>query len=91
VNQVMLRVDQQAGGIAVRLWGELDIEAGAELETFLLLEASMQPTLAVLDLSQLDAIHPCVQAQLEHWHQAFADVGSELIALLPDVEEPDGA
>jgi hypothetical protein len=83
VNPVVLHLDDRAEGIAIKVWGDLDVESGAELETFLLLEASLQPEIAVLDLGQLDSIHPCVEAHLATWQQAFADVGSELVVVAP--------
>jgi hypothetical protein len=81
VTPVVLHVDDLAEGIEFKVWGDLGIEAGAELESFLLLEASLQPSIAVLDLTQVDSVHPCVEAVVARWQQAFADVGSELVVV----------
>jgi hypothetical protein len=83
MTQVLLHVDQHCEGIRLKVWGTLDVDTAADLETVLLLEASLQPPVAVLDLRDVDVIQPCVRNRTRGWVDAFREVGSQLAVLLP--------
>lgn len=83
MSQVLLHVDEHQEGIRLKVWGDLDVDSAAELETVLLLEASLQPPSAVLDLRDLDVLRPGVRQRIHQWVDACQEVGCRLAVLLP--------
>ena len=83
MSQVLLHVDEQRDGIRLKVWGALDVDSAGDLETVLMLEASLQPRCAVLDLRDLDVLQPCVRHRVRRWVDAYREVGSQLAVLLP--------
>ena len=83
MSQVLLHVDQHREGIRLKVWGTLDVDSAADLETVLLLEASLQPPVAVLDLRDVEVLQSCVRERANRWVDAFREVGSQLAVLLP--------
>lgn len=65
-------------GFIAALRGDLTWESAAAIETFFLLEASLQPAWAILDISGMDVVHADALECLARLARAFADVGSRL-------------
>ncbi len=85
-GQLTIDVAHGTNGLLLTVRGHLGVPAAAELERYLLLEASMQPSWVILDLTYVDDFDPWVSACVPRWVQAFDDVESRLLVRGADVD-----